>query len=185
MPREPEGMAVMRDRLDQGYRALLRCAGLYGMIAVCGFFAGVPAQVAGGAQVVLPAIVAALGILVAAALLRPRLLPRGFAFPQRRGDLALVLTVNAALPLLFVLPCMGAVIALDVGEPLSRRLAILCAAVPFVLCGAAWWIGLLLCLTRPPQDTPGVEPRRIIPRRPRYPRLSPEQLADLRRQRGG
>ena len=181
---------MTRDRLDRAYRGLLKIAGLYGLCALCAFFAGVPQQIESGVQILPAAAAAVLGIPVAGALMRPRLLPPWFASPQRTAHLAPVLVGHGLLPLLFAVPCLGAVLALNLPDALSRPLAFGAAGVPTVLFGLCWCIGLALCLGR--GDTAAAsgrpaDPRapRVVPRRPRYPRLTAEQLADLRRQRGG
>ncbi|WP_150281969.1 hypothetical protein [Salipiger aestuarii] len=180
---------MTRDRLDRTYRGLMKLAGAYGMLALCVFFAGVPRQIDAGAHMLVPIAVATPGVLVAASLMRPRLLPPWFARPERPMHLVPVLLGHGLLPLLFLVPGMGAVIALNLPEPLSRALGTIAAGVPFALFGLCWWIGLALCLWR---DTGGSSPQRegpattrVVPKRPSYPKLSAEQLADLRRQRGG
>lgn len=54
------------------------------------------------------------------------------------------------LPLLFIVPCMGLVMALGLSEHLTRQVAILSAAIPFMFFAISACVGVVLCLW-PPQ----------------------------------
>ena len=173
----------MRRMLATCYLTLLRLTGIYGAFAVLAFFVAVPGMMARGQFAALPAVIAGVGMLVAVTLARPPLMPAWFARPSRRRHLLPVLLGTGLLPLLFVLPAMGAVIAMQIEEPLSRSLSVMAAAPPFLLLGLCFWMGLALCVW--PDRTGGTPaPVPVSPRRPAMPVLRPEELADLRRQRG-
>lgn len=171
----------MRSNIQNIYVLLLKITGMYAFVVTLGFFALFPIALANGRHVVFPAIWALIAAFIAITLARPQLLPQWFARPASPRHLIPVLLGNGLLPLLFVIPAMAAVLALELPEPTSEMLSIAAAVPPFLLLGLAWWLGLALCVWQKPGGTPA----RVVPRRPKMPVLRPEELADLRHQRTG
>ncbi len=170
----------MRVFFSNFYRLAHRTAGVYAGIATLGFFVSVPSQIAAGRHVIIPIVISLVAIAAAAVLTRPTLLPhwlsQRFSRPGAVIDLLPVLLGNALLPLLFIVPCMGLVMALGLSEDLTRQIAILSASIPFMLLGISWWVGLVLCLW----------PKRVDPddRDGDFVQLLSQSLPMLRRQRG-
>lgn len=164
------------------YLLLLQFGGLYGLVAALMIFIAVPGALQRGQPLLVPAMIGLVSVLATTTLARPKLLPEWFACPKGRDDLVPVLLVHAALPVLYILPCVSAVFMLDLPDPIWRYLAFVLASGPFLVFGASACLGLSLCLGQAPAaGAPTIAP--VRPRRPVMPRLSPEALADLRRQR--
>ena len=145
----------MRIFLTNFYELSHRTAGVYAGLATLGFLVSVPAQISAGRHVFIPIVISLLAIAAAAVLTRPALLNhwiwQRFSRPGAIIDLIPVLLGNALLPLVFVVPCMGLIMALGLSEHLTRQIAILSAAIPFMLFGISWWVGLVLCLWPDPK----------------------------------
>ncbi|MBY6006335.1 hypothetical protein KUV62_20600 [Salipiger bermudensis] len=135
----------MRVFLTNFYQLAHRAAGIYAGIATLGFFASVPLQISSGRHVIIPIVISLLAFVAAVFLARPSSLPRRFSRPSELIDLVPVLLGNALLPLLFIVPCMGLVMALGLPEHPTRQFAILAAAIPFTLFAISWCVGLVLC----------------------------------------
>ncbi|MBN8186628.1 hypothetical protein JF540_07995 [Salipiger thiooxidans] len=170
----------MRDTIAKAYQYILQAAGTYGALVALVCFAGLPARLSAGQSVIVPLAVTATALLIAVTLMRPSLVPVWFLSPRRPAQLLPVLLGNGMLPMLFVLPCMGAAAVFHLPEPFSRALATGLAAVPFGLFGLALLAGLALCLWPEHGDNTAQAP--VVPRRPQIPRLSPEAQV-LRRRR--
>lgn len=175
----------MRGTLAKAYLLLLQMGGFYGAVAALTSFVLLPAELARGSQVAMPAMTGTLAMLIGVTLLRPHLMPDWFARPQRVVHALPVLAGNVLLPLLFFGPVLFVTAALGFEEHVARNLALIAASPIFVLLGLALCTGIPLCLL--PEDgeqrheAPLQAP--IRPRRPKMPKLRPEELADLRRQR--
>ncbi|EPX76290.1 hypothetical protein [Salipiger mucosus] len=172
----------MQNVLATSYLALLRATGLYGGLAALAALVRIPSQLALGHHVAALGFLAAMSVFVAATMMRPGLTPRILARPDHPTHLLPVLLFHALVPLLFSIPAMGAVISLQLAEPLSRSLAIFSAVPIVMLCGINWCIGLALCVWPKPRD-PRIPSEPVTPRRPKMAKLRPEELAELRRQR--
>jgi hypothetical protein len=170
----------MRATIAKAYQYILQAAGTYGALVALVCFAGLPARLSAGQPLIVPLAVTATALLIAVTLMRPSLVPVWFLSPRRPAQLLPVLSGNGLLPVLYVLPCLGAAAVFGLPEALSRVLATGLAAVPFGLFGLALLAGLALCLW--PERGDGTAQAPVVPRRPQMPRLSPEALADLRRQ---
>ncbi len=139
----------MRVFCSNFYRLAHRTAGVYAGLTTLGFLASVPWQLEAGRHVIVPIVISLIALAAAAVLTWPKLMPdwaaERFSRPSAMRDLPAVLLGNALLPLLFVVPSMGLVMALGLSGHLTREFAILSASIPFMLFAISWCIGLLLC----------------------------------------
>jgi len=147
----------MRPFVQTSYLGLLRLQGGYVLLFLPLALAALPGALDAGLFVTVPAAISVLAWAVAAVLVFPLLTPHWLSHPSRPLHGLANALLLALLPLLFVVPTMGTVIAWSLPEPYSESLAILAAGTGFLTCGLAWWLSLALSLwpaTVPPASPP-------------------------------
>ncbi len=156
---------TLRAVLQIIYIGLIRVIG----VAVLGFSALFLWQIGSPAHPGLghwfPLIAVLLTLTLAAIYVVPRLSPRWLTHPQGLLPGLAVAGLHAVAPLLFMVPIMGGIIATGMAEPLSRQLSVGASALVWVMCGVAWWLGVILSVWR--IDPPAIVPIFTQPPTPR------------------